>query len=316
MHDAILKQVNLKKADLRNAELERANLEKANVDNAKVNDGTDMNHVKAEGISGMLEHEAENGTITPMKPEAKIEQDNQAHASKNRSAIGKFTAKTAGVIGNATKKVGEFIKQPLSTKWGRIIGVVVGGAVAAAIITTTVLTAGLSIPVMAAVAGGTILACGGVGAVAGHFAAKHVGLSTLAGAGAGFVVGGPIGAAVGAVGMGAVNSVSKQAFGNSIDGIAGNTLVNVGEKGQEHAKNVEEQRKCEEAQKRSNELYNPPILKTSKDTKIDRTQEAIIRGTVVQSKSKDTEILKGESVVSVQQKKGASKETAHGNNEI
>ena len=309
MHDAILKQVNLKKADLRNAELERVNLEKANVDNAKVNDGTDMHHAKVEGISGELEHEAEDGTKTKMKPETKIEQDNQAHASKNRTAIGKLAAKVAGAIGNVTKKIGEFIKQPISTKWGRIIGAAIGVAVAATIITTTVLTAGLSIPVMAAVAGGTVLACGGVGVVAGHFAAKHSGLSTFAGAGAGFVVGGPIGAAIGAAGMGAVNSVSKQVVGTTVDRAVGGALETVGEYGQNHAENVEKQRQCEIAQQRSNELYNPPTPEISKEQEIDRTQEAINRE-AAKARSKDTNIVKENNELSTKQKTATPKEKA------
>lgn len=307
MHDAILEKVNLKKADLRNAELERANLEKANVDNAKVNDGTDINHAKATGISGEFEHEAEDGTKIKMKPEVKIEQDNQAHASKNRSALGKFAAQVAGVVGSGVKKVGEFINQPLSTKWGRIIGATIGVVVAAAIITSTVLTAGLSIPVMAAVAAGTVLACGGAGAVAGHFAAKHSGLSTFVGAGAGFGVIGPVGAAIGAVAMGAVNSVSKQIFGTTIDRAVGGTFEKVGESGQKHAENVEKQREREMAQQKSNDLYKPPTKEASKDQKIDRTQEAINRE-VAQSRSKDVDMSKGESELSAKQKATSPKE--------
>lgn len=292
MHDAILKQVNLRKADLRNAELERANLEKANVEEAKVNDGTDMHHAKVEEVKGEFEHEAEDGTKTKMKPEVKVEQDNQAHAAKKRTFLGRIGSKIAGVVGGAAKKVGEFIKQPLSTKWGRIIGAAIGVAVAATIIATTVLTAGLSIPVMAAVAGGTVLACGGVGAVAGHFAAKHSGLSTFAGAGVGFAFGGPIGAAVGGIGMAAANGLSKQTFGTTVDRAVGGAFENAGEYGVKHAENVRKGEEYAKAQERSNESYKAPKKDVSQEEEIDRTQESLDRE-AIRSQSKKANISTG-----------------------
>ena len=136
-------------------------------------------------------------------------------------------------------------------------------AIAATIIATTVLTAGLSIPVMAAVAAGTVIACGGAGVVAGHFAAKHSGLSTFAGAGAGFAFAGPagpVGAGLGAAGVAAANSASKQVFGTTVDRAVGGAFEGAGEYGVKHAKNVREGEEFAQAQKRSNEAYTGKSL--------------------------------------------------------
>ena len=311
MHGAILKQVNLKKADLRNAEMERANLEKANVEEAQVNDGTDMHHAKAEGVSGEFEHEANDGTKTKMKPEVKIEQDNQAYDAKKRTFLGKIGAKAAGVVGGIAKKVGAFIKQPLSAKWGRIIGAAIGVAIAATIIATTVLTAGLSLPVMAAVAGGTLLACGGAGVVAGHVAAKHSGLSTFVGAGAGFAFGGPVGAGLGAAGVAAANSASKQAFGTTADRAMGGAFEKAGEHGVNHAENVRKGEEFANAQKRSNESYKAPKPDISQEEEIDRTGEALDRE-ATKSRSKKANLSKGPTQIPPTQGKSSSKTKTHG----
>lgn len=311
MHKAILEKVNLKKADLRNAEMERANLKKANVEEAQINDGTDLHHAEAEEISGSFEHEAEDGSRTKMKPEVKIEQDNKAYDAKKRTFLGKFGARVAGVVGGVAKKVGAFIKQPLSAKWGRIIGAVIGVAIAATIIATTVLTAGLSIPVMAAVAAGTVLACGGAGVVAGHFAAKHSGLSTFAGAGAGFAFAGPVGAGLGAAGVAAANSASKQAFGTTVDRAVGGAFEGAGEYGVKHAKNVREGEEFAQAQKRSNEAYKAPKKPSvSQEEEIDRTGESLDRE-AVKARSKKADLSKSPSQTQPNRKKSSSQSKTH-----
>ncbi len=282
MHDVLLERVNLRKADLRNAEMARAKMDEADVEGAKVNDGTDMHHAEAESAKGEFEHEAADGTKTKMKPEAKVERDNEAHAAKNRTVFGKIGAKIAGAVAGAVagglKKIGAFIKRQLSPKWARIVGAALGVALAVTVVATAVLTAGLSIPITAAIIGGAVVACGAGGALAGHVAAKKIGFSAIAAGVAGFFTAGPAGAAAGFAAAMAANSALKKATGKSFGEGAGDAFEGAGEKAQAHADNVKRGDEYAQAQGKSNASYKAPkARKRSEKPDVDRAQEAMDR---------------------------------------
>jgi uncharacterized protein YjbI with pentapeptide repeats len=193
MHSVILEKVNLQKADLRNAELGKAKLSEAKMDKAKVNEATNLHGADITNVKGDLEHEDISGKKTEMSPEEKVRCDDQVHKAKQVGAVGKFFGNVCKTFGHFTKKAGEFIKQPTSEKWGRIIGATIGAVALGLFAASVVATGGASLAVLgAAVAGAAV-----VGAVAGHYAAKHTGLSTIAGIGGGLVAGGPVGAVLG-----------------------------------------------------------------------------------------------------------------------
>jgi uncharacterized protein YjbI with pentapeptide repeats len=268
MRSAILEKVNLQKADLRNAELEKAKLSEAKMDKAKVNDATNLHGADITNVKGDLEHEAISGKKTEMSPGEKVRRDNQVHKAKQVGAVGKLFGNICEIIGHYTKKTGEFIKQPMSGKWGRIIGAIVGVGLAVAL----GLTGGLGLVVLA----GVVTASAVAGAVAGHYAAKHTGLSTIAGIGGGGVVaGGPVGAVLGGgVAIGA-NQAVKLVTGKSIDELVGNAITKVGEVvslGSSVGISAE-QEKLLDANKHANNSYKAPVLEVAVSENISQTRE-------------------------------------------
>ena len=267
MHSAILEKVNLQKADLRNAELEKAKLSEAKMDKAKVNDATNLHGADITNVKGDLEHEDISGKKTEMSPEEKVRCDDQVHKAKQVGAVGKFFGNVCKTFGHSTKKTGEFIKQPMSEKWGRIIGAIVGVGLTVAL----GLTGGLGLVVLA----GVVTASAVAGAVAGHYAAKHTGLSTIAGIGGGVVAGGPIGAVLaGGVAIGA-NQAVKLVVGKSIDELVGNAITKVSEVvslGSSVGISAE-QEKLLNANKHANNSYKAPVLEAAVSENISQTRE-------------------------------------------
>ncbi len=131
-------------------------------------------------------------------------------------------------FGSGCSKVADFVRQPISTKWGKIIGGVAGAAILGTIAASVLVTGGASLAIIAAAVAGATIAGGATGAVIGHYGSKHMGASTVAaGVAGGLIIPGPVGVGVGlAVGAGA-NKVVKVAAGiitgteHSIDELAG-----------------------------------------------------------------------------------------------
>lgn len=261
---AIFEKVNLKKADLRNAKMQGANLEKAEVTEAVVNDDTDMHKVKSEGVKGEMVKENLDGSKEKISVEQQKENSAKIHDAQSKGTLSRIGGKILGMMGTGLKKAGEFIKQPLSTKWGRIIGGVVGALVVAGIVASVVFTAGLSLPIIAAAVGGALLVGGAAGAVGGHFVAKHSGLSTLAmgGVGAAMLPVAPVvGMGAGLVAGAVANKVVKGVVGQSIDELGGAVLEkagNLAKKGEKHFGVSEEQVRLERAQQECATNYKAP----------------------------------------------------------
>lgn len=271
---AIFEKANLRKADLRNAKMKEASLKQADVTDAVVNDDTDMHKVQSEGVKGEMVKENLDGSKEKISVEKQKENSAKIHDAKSKGTLSRIGGKILGAMGTGLKKAGEFIKQPLSTKWGRIIGGVVGALAVAALVASVVFTAGLSLPVIAAAVGGAILVGGAAGAVGGHFVAKHSGLSTLAMGGVGAVmlpVAPGLGAAAGLAGGAVVNGVAKRVIGQSIDEAVGNGVIAVGEqakKGEKYFGVSEEQVRLEQAQKQCAEQYKAPTKAKGKEAEV------------------------------------------------
>ncbi len=266
--EAIMEKVNLKKADLREAELQKANLRDAEVEGVKINEGTDIHQAEITGVKGTAIHEGVDGVQKPMKLETKKEIDAQVHAAEGKGFFSKLAGNVLKSIGGGCKKVADFIRQPISTKWGRIIGAVAGALIVGAIVASAVVTGGASLVVIAGAVAGAVAVGAVVGAVAGHFGAKHMGLSTVAaGVAGGVLIPGPVGVGVGlAVGVGA-NKAVKVATGiltgteQSIDELAGNVVDGVGNGAKrlgEHIGVSEEQERLVAAKKKCQENYVAP----------------------------------------------------------
>lgn len=259
--EAIMEKVNLKKADLRDAELQKVNFKDAEVDGLKINAGTDIHEAEITGVKGTAVHEGVDGVKEPMKLEQKKEIDAQVHAAEGKGFFSKLAGNVLKGIGGGCKKVADFIRQPISTKWGRIIGAVAGALIVGAIVASAVVTGGASLAVIAGAVAGAVAVGAVVGAVAGHFGAKHMGLSTIAAGVAGGVTMGPVGAAVGmGVGVG-VNQVVKGVTGQSVDELAGNVVEGVGNGAKKLGEYVgvsEEQEKLLGAKKKCQEQYVAP----------------------------------------------------------
>jgi len=224
---AILKGANLNEADFRNVHAAGLDLERAEVDRLKVNADTNFHNALINGTKGVFNYIGNDGTIKTMTPEEKVEIDRKVEAVKNRSSIAKWFGRPAQAIGGVMKRVGRSIKHP-STKWGRIIGTVMGVAAASSIVVGTVLSAGLSLPITAAIIGGSLLVGGGVGAVAGHFVAKKDTISMLLGSIGGFLVAGGPGAAVGAVAGVVGADLVKEATGKTPGQVVADAVIGAG----------------------------------------------------------------------------------------
>ena len=268
VQEAIMEKVNLKKADLRNAELQKANLKEAEVEGVKINEGTDIHQAEITGVKGIAIHKGVYGEKKPMKLETKKEMDAQVHAAEGKGFFSKLAGNVLKGIGGGCKKVADFIRQPISTKWGRIIGAVAGALIVGAIVASAVVTGGASLVVIAGAVAGAVAVGAVVGAVAGHFGAKHMGLSTVAaGVAGGVLIPGPVGVGVGlAVGVGA-NKVVKVATGivtgteQSIDELGGNLVEGVGNAAKklgEHVGVSEQQEKLLAAKQKCQEQYVAP----------------------------------------------------------
>lgn len=274
LEKAIMRKVNARKADLRDADMQGVDFSGADVEEALVNDNSDMHKAKIEGVKGELVKENLDGSKEKISVEQQRENSAQIHDARSKGTLSRIGGKILGAMGNGLKKVGEFIKQPLSTKWGRIIGGVVGALAVAAVVASVVFTAGLSLPVIAAAVGGALLVGGAAGAVGGHFVAKHSGLSTLAMGAAGAVmlpVAPGLGAAAGLAGGAVVNGVAKKVIGQSIDEAVGNGVIAVGEqakKGEKYFGVSEEQVRLEQAQKQCAEQYKAPERDKSKKAEV------------------------------------------------
>jgi uncharacterized protein YjbI with pentapeptide repeats len=266
--EAIMEKVNLKKADLRDAELQKVNLRDAEVEGVKINDGTDIHQAEITGAKGALIHKGVDGVEKPMKLETKKEIDAQVHAAEGKGFFSKLAGNVLKGVGGGCKKVADFIRQPISTKWGRIIGAVAGALIVGAIVASAVVTGGASLVVIAGAVAGAVAVGAVVGAVAGHFGAKHMGLSTVAaGVAGGVLIPGPVGVGVGlALGVGA-NKVVKVATGivtgteQSIDELGGNLVEGIGngaKKLGEHIGVSEEQERLVAAKKKCQENYVAP----------------------------------------------------------
>ncbi len=264
VREALFKKASLLKTDLRNAKMKGASLEQADVTDALVNDDTDMHKVKSEGVKGEMVKENLDGPKEKISVEQQKENSAKIHDAQSKGTLSRIGGNILGAMSTGLKKAGEFIKQPIGTKWGRIIGGVVGALVVAALVASVVFTAGLSLPVIAAAVGGALLVGAATGAVGGHFAAKHSGLSTVA-LGVGGAVALPFNPALGAaVGMGAgavLNKGAKMVIGQSVDEALGNGAIKLGEqakKGEKHFGVSPEQVELEQAQQKCAKQYKAP----------------------------------------------------------
>ncbi len=204
---AIMQGVKADEADFSDAFLEVANLQgaklygaimnRAKVGGAQVDAATDTRNANPTDATGLLREYGKNGNYTEISLQQRVEFDNEIAAAEQKSWLEKKTGDFLRWCGSGVRKIGDFIGHPINDKWSRIIGGVVGALIIGTIALTAVATMGASLVVIAGVVA-VAAAVGGIGgAAAGHYGAKKITATHLAGAGVGLVVGGPIGAAVG-----------------------------------------------------------------------------------------------------------------------
>lgn len=277
MRKAIMERVNLRKAELQGAKLPEVNLTGANVEGAEVDVSSDLHGAKIDGAKGNMKEEQPDGQVKEKPVEQVVKEHNEVHAAEQKSWLAKKFGSVLQSAGKVCQKIGGIIKQPISEKWGRIIGAVAGALIVGAIAVSAVATGGLSLVAIAGIVAGAAAVGAVAGAVAGHYGAKKITAIHLAGAGIGFVGGGPIGAGVGiAVGEG-VERVAEAVTGHKASELAGKGFEKVGQ-GMENLGNnlgvspeVEirlQQKQKLEAQKGDSGLDRPDI-----NHKIDRSVE-------------------------------------------
>jgi uncharacterized protein YjbI with pentapeptide repeats len=261
LFEATMKKVDLRKADLRNAELLKANLEGAKVEVAKVNAATDIHEANLNGVEGTLVKEGVDGAQTPITAEQLREENAQVHDARSKGTLSRLAGLMFGAIGSGCGKVADFVRQPVSTKWGRIIGGIAGALVVGGIAASAVFTAGASLVVIAGAVAGAAAVGAISGAVVGHYGAKHMGLSTVAAGVAGAALipvpgGAVMGMAVGA----AINRGVKEVAGVSANEFAaqGVDLAGAGaQAGQEYFGVTPKQIQLEQAADAVNANYVP-----------------------------------------------------------
>jgi uncharacterized protein YjbI with pentapeptide repeats len=231
LHEAIMKEVSLKKADLRNADLQKVKFENANVQDAKINAATNIYNADINGVIGEAINESVDGKKKSITFEKKQKIDTQVHEAEEKGFFSKLGGSILQNFGRGCNKVADFVRQPISTKWGKIIGGVAGAAILTTIVASVVITGGASLAIMAAAVAGATIAGGAVGALAGHYGSKHMGASTVAaGVVGGLLIPGPAGVVAGLVVGAGANEFAKSVTGteHSIDEIFSNSLNGVG----------------------------------------------------------------------------------------
>ncbi|MCC2646417.1 MAG: spkB [Rickettsiaceae bacterium] len=278
LQKAILKEVEAKKADLRNADLEAASIS-GNIEGAKVNAGTNFAKADMEAIKDQkLINEDNQGKESNVSVGEKQAIDNHVHEAKQKSWIGNLAGKALNAAGSLCSKAAAFIKQPLSGKWGAVIGGALGVAAVAAFAATAVATAGLSIPITIAIGAGICLAGGGIGATIGYFVAKKSGLTNYIAGAAGAITFGPGGAAAGLAAGAVANGIVKSKTGNTIDENIAEGVEYIGDKAKAAAHDMiitEEQEKLLKEHKDAKKAYIKPEReqsnkkgKTAEDVKL------------------------------------------------
>ncbi|WP_316354527.1 pentapeptide repeat-containing protein [Candidatus Trichorickettsia mobilis] len=208
-------------ADLQNANLKEAILKEVNLAKAKVNTNTNLAGADIKGAVGKLQDYGSDGKNKGEKSieEQKV-QSEKIEAAKNmpwykKAAgtvldwCGKGLNKAKELAGQAKDAIGGFI-----SKYGKVVGAVVGVGIAITVAAGIVATGGLGLAAAAAVYGGCALAGAAIGAVGAHYGIKHAGVGAVVGGlFAASVTGSPTAIIAGA-GLGEVaNKVLKKTTG-------------------------------------------------------------------------------------------------------
>lgn len=228
MRQAIMERVDLRKAELEGAKLAEANLKGAKVEGATVDAASDLHGAEVDDRTiGNFKQMGADGKVEEISAEKLVKQHNEVHAAEQKSWLGKKFGNAMKSVGSVAQKIGAFFKQPMSEKWGRIIGAIAGTVIAGAIAVSAVATMGASLVVIGAIVAGAAVAGGVGGAVAGHYGAKKLIALHVIGAAAGFVAG-PIGSAVGVAAAEGVERVSQAVTGHKASAIIGGGIERVG----------------------------------------------------------------------------------------
>ena len=285
LHDAIMLEVSLKKADLRNADLQNVNFKNANVQDANINAATNIYGANIEEVKGEAINESVDGKTESITFKQKQEIDTQVHEAEEKGFFSKLGGSILKNFGGACNKVADFVRQPVSSKWGKIIGAVAGAAILGTIATSVLVTGGASLAIIAAAVAGAIIAGGATGAVVGHYVSKHMGASTVAaGVAGGLLIPGPVGVAVGVAVGASANKVVKVATGiitgteHSIDELAGNVLDGVANGAKKLGENIgvsENQERLVEAKEIFQKQYEQRINDINKQRINDIKQSGV-----------------------------------------
>jgi hypothetical protein len=279
LHDAIMLEVSLKKADLRNADLQNVNFKNANVQDANINAATNIYGANIEEVKGEAINESVDGKKESITFKQKQEIDTQVHEAEEKGFFSKLGGSILKNFGGACNKVADFVRQPVSSKWGKIIGAVAGAAILGTIAASVLVTGGASLAIIAAAVAGATIAGGATGAVVGHYGSKHMGASTVAaGVAGGVLIPGPVGVAVGVAVGASANKVVKVATGiitgteHSIDELAGNVLDGVANGAKKLGENIgvsENQERLVEAKEIFQKQYEQRINDINKQSGVD-----------------------------------------------
>jgi hypothetical protein len=178
-----------------------------------------------------------------------------------------------GIVGIGVSIVGKFIKNPLSVNQARIVGVAIGLCSLGYIISSMITTSSMGLVPSIFVIVGSILGGVIIGVIGGRAIKKHISLSTLVGAGAGFLFADLAGSGVGAIGVIVANSITRDILSASIDRIIGNTLDNIGKFAISYSQDIKTGQKYAKAMEESNRLYHNTY--NGAKLKIDQIQEKL-----------------------------------------
>ncbi len=208
MRNIIMQRVDARKLQAQGAQLPGVDLRNAKIEGLEIDPASDLHGAKIEGAIGRVKEHQIDGQSKDRQLEEVVKEHNEVHAAEKKSWLAKKLGNAMQYVGQIGQKIGGIIKQPVSEKWGRIIGAVAGTLIVGAIAASAVVTMGASLAVTAAVIAGAS-AIGGVGGgVVGHYGAKKLTAIHLASIAAGGLMGGPVVALVaGGVAHGVENGV-------------------------------------------------------------------------------------------------------------
>lgn len=193
--EAVMKECLLRRADLRGTNLRDTNLQGASLGGSKIDKATDFAGARAEGATGTLHDTEPIGDSREISVNAKTEEDNNHDRARRLGPIAKMFSKIATPFANGCKKVAAFVKRPFAskraTRWGRIIGAVVGATLVTGTVASIVFSAGLSLVAAGAITGVCVLVSGGIGAMIGDYAARKLDIVDVGVGTAAFLAGGP-----------------------------------------------------------------------------------------------------------------------------